>query len=313
MTQNLDNIPYCIVIEDGNIINNSNIDKLWDGQFSTLPSTGFLIKYIQNCLPKNAIVVIPRSDGNTIKNNNIFFNIDWDTQIQPYIDYAKQQNKVFILGTLAQLDGEEEGVNYLYLPLDDNFFEYGINHYYDTTNLPLWENRSSDLCWRGSCSGMGGLESARVRFVDKVYNYDINTNVRLSTWWSEGKNIPYNYFADRFEYYTEFFKYKIFFIVDGNTISSNYMYGFASGCVPFLITRCVSWFSHLIVPYIHYIPVNYDLSNLIEQIEWVKNNDDKAKIIAENALKFAQIYFSSEYQKKYIKESIEKMCKTLEA
>ena len=48
------------------------------------------------------------------------------------------------------------------------------------------------------------------------------------------------------------------------------------------------------------------MSNLIEQIEWVKNNDEEAKKIAENAYQFADAYFSTEYQKKYLKENIEK-------
>ena len=44
-------------------------------------------------------------------------------------------------------------------------------------------------------------------------------------------------------------------------------------------------------------------------MEWVKNNDDKAEIIAENAYKFAEEYFSSEYQRKHLKDSIDKCCR----
>ena len=38
-------------------------------------------------------------------------------------------------------------------------------------------------------------------------------------------------------------------------------------------------------PYVHYIPVKLDLSDLIEKIEWLKKNDDKAKEIAHNGSK----------------------------
>jgi hypothetical protein len=89
------------------------------------------------------------------------------------------------------------------------------------------------------------------------------------------------------------------------------MYGFLQVAYLFLISNASCWFSRLIVPYVHYIPVNYDLSNLIEQIEWVKNNDEKAKIIAENAYNFSEKYFSIEYQRKYLRESIEKICGSL--
>ena len=299
----------CIVFEDCKIIKSYN-GFLWDGLFSQAESNGKIIEYIQSILPNNTLLIIPKSDGNITMSNSVkeWHDINWDKQIQPYIDYAKEKNKIFMIGTLCQIT--EENYNYVYLPLDDKFFCYGVNTFFKKDSLTKWEERSSELCWRGGCSGVGDLESIRVRFVKKIYDYNPDTNVRLSTWWSENKNIPNEYFADRINY-SEFTKYKIFFIVDGNCIASNHMYGFATGCVPFMISNGICWFSHLIKPYEHYIPINYDLSNLIEQIEWVKNNDEQAKIIAENAYKFSEKHFSSEYQKKYLKETIEKYCISL--
>ena len=295
-----------VLFEDGKLIHTFN-DVLWNGLFSRALPNGQIMQYIQSCLPSNTVFLIPQCDGNinrykTNKNDRLW--IDWDKQIKPYIEYAKSKNKIFILGTLCQLDVEPD-CNYLYIPLDDTFFQYGVTHFFNKEILPPWETRSSELCWRGGCSGFGGLKSIRVRFVDKIYNYNATTNVRLCPHWREGKNIP-DHFFDINMYHTEFFKYKIFFIVDGYCIASNHMYGFAACCVPFLISNAVCWFTDLIIPYTHYIPINYDLSNLIEQIEWVKTHDEEAKKIAENAYQFAETYFSSEYQKKYIKDSIKK-------
>lgn len=39
-------------------------------------------------------------------------------------------------------------------------------------------------------------------------------------------------------------------------------------------------------PYIHYIPVEKDLSNLVEKIKWAQENDKRAKEIAKNGQKF---------------------------
>jgi beta-1,4-mannosyl-glycoprotein beta-1,4-N-acetylglucosaminyltransferase len=295
----------CIVFEDGKLIKSYDGD-LWNGLFSIVKSNGKLIEYIQSILPNNSLLIIPKSDGNitmVTMDSKYRHDVNWELQIKPYIDYAKEKNKIFMIGTLAQ--NREENCNYVYLPLDDNFFCNGVTTYFKKELLPKWEERSADLCWRGGCSGVGALESTRVRFVKAIYDYNPNTNVRLSWWWSKNKNIPNEYFAARIDY-NEFTKYKIFFIVDGNCIASNHMYGFATGCVPFMISNAKCWFSHLIKPYEHYIHINHDLSNLIEQIEWVKNNDEQAKQIAENAYKFAETYFSSEYQKKYLKETIEK-------
>ncbi len=301
-----------VLFENGKNVNSYN-GVLWDGLFSKVLSNGKIIEYIQTILPNNVLCIIPKSDGNISKHDTIqdYRDIDWDTHIQPYIDYAEKINNIFIIGTLAQV--REENYNYVYLPLDDDFFCYGVNTYFKKESLPKWEERSSDLCWRGGCSGVGGIESLRVRFVKKIYEYNPHTNVRLSVWWSCNQNIPTQYFAQPFEdriSYLEFTKHKIFFIVDGACIASNHMYGFACGCVPFMLSNAKCWFSHLIVPYVHYIPIHYDLSNLIEQIEWVNHNDHEAKIISENAYNFSEMYFSNEYQKKYLRESIDNLVDT---
>ena len=41
-------------------------------------------------------------------------------------------------------------------------------------------------------------------------------------------------------------------------------------------------------PWVHYIPVKKDISDLVEQLEWAKRNDDKAREMAENAAQFVQ-------------------------
>jgi len=298
----------CIVFEDGKIIYNTVYNNiLWDGLFSKVKKNGSLINYVVSCLPKNSILIIPRSDGNINRNenDNKYHDVNWKKQIEPFQHYAKQKNKIFIIGTLSQIDIEHD-CNYIYLPLDDDIFEYGITYFFNKNTLPLWEERNSELCWVGSCSGIGDNQSLRVKFVDKIYSYNPNTNIRLSTWWSENKNIPKHFFSDRINY-NEFTKYKICFIIDGNVIASNHMYGFSIGCIPFVISNSTCWFSHLLKPYINYIPIDYNLNNLIEQIEWVNNNDIKAKQIAENSYQFAETYFSNTYQKEYIKEEINKL------
>ena len=292
-----------LVFEDGELIENLKSEYLWCGMYSVAKNQGSIVKCTQSCLPKNSVCVIPQSDGNILI-TTVESNTNCNT-IEYCWEYAKRNNKLFILGTLAQVE-VTPNINYLYLPLDDTFFQYGISNTFDKDNLIPWESRSSMLCWRGSCSGSG----IREKFVKMIYDYNKNTEVRFSRQWFEGKNIPNEHFAnahtDRVNC-MEFTKFKIFFIVDGNVISSSHMYAFAIGCVPMLISNGKCWFSDKIIPYIHYVPVNYDLSNLIEQIEWVQNNDNKAKEIANNALHFAHTYFSSESQQQYIKDSIEKL------
>lgn len=292
---------YCLVYKDGEIIENIddtvNPQTLWDGLFSKVYKNGALVKYISECIKgKKGVFIIPQSDGDFTRE-----------ELQPYLDRYKDEYIVIgILGVLVSI-AENTDLVYIYLPLDDDFIEQGMVKFFPKESLPPWDTKSKNLCWRGSCSGYDKnnvKETIRYRLVEHLYNRDDSKNVRLSHWWSYGKVIPQEYFDERLDY-TEFLKYKIFFIVDGNCIASNHMWGFGTGSVPFIVSNAISWFSRYLIPYKNYIPVNYDLSDLNEKIDWVNNNDEKALEIAENAYKFAEEFFSSEFQKKYVKDEID--------
>ena len=64
------------------------------------------------------------------------------------------------------------------------------------------------------------------------------------------------------------------------------------------------WFYHEWKPWVHYVPVKHDLSDLFERIEWLRANDDKAHEISVNAIKFAQFHFHKDTMRKYTKELI---------
>jgi hypothetical protein len=48
----------------------------------------------------------------------------------------------------------------------------------------------------------------------------------------------------------------------------------------------IQWFYLALKPFIHYLPIKNDLSDLIEKIKWALNNDDKCKKISKNATQF---------------------------
>jgi hypothetical protein len=301
-----------IIIEDGKLVRDMDSIFLWYGEFSIANKNCEIIQYLKDCLPKNSVCMIPKSDGN-LRNNpdktKEWSDFHWNI-IEQFKKYAEHKNKVFILGTLCQIY-EEPGINYLYLPLDDELFENGVNYYFSEEQLPRWEDKSEILCWRGSCSGLGREKSLRVSFVQKIKEYASKNNmmndVKLSYQWSENMEIPDELFGERYEY-NKFLNHKIFFIIDGNCISSNYMWGFASMSVPVMITNAKCWFSQYLIPFVHFVPVKHDLSDLIEQLDWIKNNDDIAKNIAQNAREFSHIFFSSDFQKNYVKNQVDKFC-----
>jgi len=54
------------------------------------------------------------------------------------------------------------------------------------------------------------------------------------------------------------------------------------------------WYSHLLQPYVHYIPIKSDLSDIIDKIKWCKENDKKCFQIAKNAQNFYKKYLQKE-------------------
>jgi len=60
------------------------------------------------------------------------------------------------------------------------------------------------------------------------------------------------------------------------------------------------WFSHLLKPYIHYVPVKSDLSDLFEKIMWCRTNNEKMKEILKSCKQFYDEYMTKNGIYKYI-------------
>ncbi|MBS0648436.1 MAG: hypothetical protein JSS10_04325 [Verrucomicrobia bacterium] len=60
------------------------------------------------------------------------------------------------------------------------------------------------------------------------------------------------------------------------------------------ITDSIQWFYPKIKPYVHFIPVKEDLSDLLSQLEWAKNHHHECQIISQNARQLAEEVLSHE-------------------
>jgi hypothetical protein len=85
--------------------------------------------------------------------------------------------------------------------------------------------------------------------------------------------------------------YKYILNLEGHVSAYRLSYELSSGSVVLLAaSKWKMWYSDMIKPYIHYIPVSENLSDLISQVEWCKNNDEKCAKIAKNAQEFYDEY-----------------------
>lgn len=98
--------------------------------------------------------------------------------------------------------------------------------------------------------------------------------------------------------------YKYLINIDGHVSAYRLSLELQSGsCILMVESKYRLWYKHMLKPYIHYIPIKSDLSDLIEKVKWCKNNDEKCKRIASNAKLFADTYLC----KKGILDYLEKL------
>lgn len=96
------------------------------------------------------------------------------------------------------------------------------------------------------------------------------------------------------------FKYTIY--VEGHVCAFRLPTLLDSGSlVMFVESKFSLWFTHLLVPFQHYIPVKADLSDLYEKIQWARDHDSECQQIVKNAKEFVQTHLSKESILKYLR------------
>jgi hypothetical protein len=68
-----------------------------------------------------------------------------------------------------------------------------------------------------------------------------------------------------------------------------------SGAVVLLAKSPFSYhFSSRLVPWVHYVPLSFSASDLVQKIEWLRDNDGMARQLALNAKNFGKSYLRME-------------------
>jgi predicted GH43/DUF377 family glycosyl hydrolase len=290
----------------------ANIPSYWDGGYSRCLANGFIEKYIQatlTTLKTNAKFIIHNTDG--IVTDAEYMRVKTECGYNPAWMNETNYNSIqtqypdVLNGILCSRFFNPK--NSILLPLDDETFEYGL---FPNVKSVEWSNRIPKVFWRGGTSGYD-RPSIRMKVTDTLYQKSY-ADVRLTKWgnWENEKDVPEEHFGDRCDIQKHLL-YKYILIIDGNCIASNHQWVFGSGAVPIMITHPSNeyWFKKYLKPMVHYVPIQYDLSDLTEKIEWLLSNDDEARKISENAMQFAREVFSPEFQKRYIDVQISKILK----
>ena len=268
------------------ILRHTHIDVYWHGHMSACRIRGPIERYVASCIRELGTptkVVFPLSDGFQPHDKELLRKFESLSDTQP------------LIATLCTRNYSRS--NLLYLPLDDDIFERGLERVMNDYPMMDWGSRHSMVFWRGVTSGFG-RPLLRSKVVETLFSYRY-ADVKAVQHDDRPDDPPKCMFDVDRSGIQKHLGYKYLLIIDGGVIASSHQWMFGSGSVPIMITHPDNeyWFKKYLKPMVNYVPIRYDLSDLKEKIEWLVENDDKAKEIAENALQFSREVFSSEFQK----------------
>jgi len=83
----------------------------------------------------------------------------------------------------------------------------------------------------------------------------------------------------------DMYRYKYLLVIDGNGTSGR-LWGFlCSNSLVFLVEGMSEWFYDRLTPWVHYVPVSLDLSDLEARVQWAIDHDGEAQAIVKRANK----------------------------
>ena len=175
---------------------------------------------------------------------------------------------------------------------------------------PSWEAKVPKMIWRGSTAQEGGAIANS--------NYEQFSRVQLcslSLAMPELIDARFTHFAQLAEpvpaleplrgewvSFEKQFKYKYHILVDGNAsaYSASGWKFFTNALVFKPNSSWVQWYYGQLQPWVHYVPIEADLSDLLDKIQWAIQNDLQSKTIAKNSREFAITHLTLHYNLAYL-------------
>lgn len=202
----------------------------------------------------------------------------------------------------------------IYFPWKCKSYNFQFNH--------IWETKRNMAVFRGSNTGCGWNASNNMRLKlaeigarnPELLNCGItNWNLRIR----KTKSSPYLQIPDVGSLSLvsklspeEQSNFKYLINIDGHVSAFRLSLELSMGCCILLVeSKWKMWFSDLLKPYVHYVPVKEDLSNLLDQIEWCLKHDEECKLMALEALKFYNKYLTKDGVLDYLQETLVQLVK----
>lgn len=198
---------------------------------------------------------------------------------------------------------------------DNKFFVKSRQIYDNKISNILWKNKKPTAVFRGSSTGEGVCidtnQRLKAAYLSSITENDENNipylDAGITKWNLRPKklmdkkylqitdinNLPFK-LVNKMSIYEQS-EYKYIIHIDGHVSAYRLSYELSLNSVILLVkSKWNTWFSNLLVPFVHYIPVKEDLSDLIEQIKWCRNNNTICENIVYNAKCFYNKYLAKD-------------------
>jgi hypothetical protein len=148
-------------------------------------------------------------------------------------------------------------------------------------DLVSWEKKKEMAIWRGGLTNPHRQDLCQLSFQFPDY-----LDARISL--GETRPVDQKFIGNRLSW-EELMRYKYLPYMDGVMCASPALqWRLLSGSLTFKPDSSeIQWFYRALRPFVHYVPIKADLSDLIEKLEWAKTHDAECKQIASQASQFA--------------------------
>lgn len=258
---------------------------------------------------------INKRDLPIIKRNSTepYHNI-WDSENKPLVSH--NYNKY---SPILSMVSSDKFADILFPTTEDwvriqsknnKWFQNNCREYNDIFSTP-WKNKKPTAVFRGSSTGIGvtietnpRLHIAYLSHKMKLDNNQSNLiDAGITKWNLRVRKISGEKYLKTIDINTLPFtlvesltpqqqsQYKYIIHIDGHVSAYRLSLELNMGSVILLVdSKWNTWYKKLLIPYIHFVPIKNDLSDIIEKIQWCRNNDDKCIEIVNNAKHFYNKY-----------------------
>jgi hypothetical protein len=177
-----------------------------------------------------------------------------------------------------------------------------------------WSDKLAKVFWRGSTTYNSGAGTNRLDVLAQWINYDDNhMDIAFNKVEQMNTNFKREYVKKQYvrkkQSLLEMSHYKYLLSVEGNDVATGLKWMLYSNSVVLMSRPTVATWAmeDLLVPYVHYIPLANDYSNLLEMVKWAEGHDEACQEISKRATEFIEHLWISEQAKKdtkYLQETL---------